>query len=227
MAIRIPFFGALKQSSPLSGLLEHYDQIAKGMNLIDESMECYITGGSDAVCKDFSALQSEVNAVEEHADTIKRYIRNHLPRSLFLPVEKHLFFSYTRMQDDILNSGQNSLQWLAIRPMAIPEDFQRQLVFYLAEVAKSVNTLKPALENTIAWLSGNALERSEVKAHFKAVRNQHREVTSMQRQLIRNVYRSELDFKTVYQLIHFVEDLHEMSHCCEGCAELLRVMIAR
>ncbi len=92
MAMRIPVFGLISLRSPMLGLLEHYEQIAKGMELIEGSMECYITSDGHA-CQEFSMLQSELNAVEEHADTIKRYIRNHLPSGIFFPVDKHLFFT--------------------------------------------------------------------------------------------------------------------------------------
>lgn len=228
MAIRIPFFGMLK-TSPLSGILEHYEQIANGMKLIEESIQCYVSSETEGnVCKEFSSLEREVSAIEEHADTIKRYIRNHLPSRLFLPIEKHLFFSYTRMQDDILNHGQNALKWLALRPIEIPEVFQKELVEFLGAVATSVNNLLPALKITIGWIEGNPHERSEIKEHFKAVRLQHKKVTTMQHSLIKNILcDEELDFRTAYQLIHFVEELHKMSHDSEGCADLLRVMIAR
>lgn len=227
MAIRIPFFGALTQSSPLSGLLEHYEQIAKGMTLIEEALECYISSGSDVTCKDFILLLEEVNAVEEHADTIKRYIRNHLPRGLFLPVEKHLFFTYTRAQDDILDAGQDCLQWLSIRPMEIPDELQKSMVFYISAVSQCIKLLKPALDNTLAWLGGGVVERTDLKVNFRNIRNQHKEVTALKHQLIRTIFCSELEFKTTYQLIHFIEDLHRMSHSSEGCADLLRVMIAK
>lgn len=228
MAIRIPFFGLISLHSPLVGILEHYEQIAKGMILIEESMECYISGGDgEGVCKEFNALMQEVNDVEEKADTIKRYIRNHLPRSIFLPVDKHVFFSYTRQQDEILNAGQSSLQWLAIREVMVPEIFQRDLIFFLAEVSKCVEMLRPAIEATLAWVDGNNIDRNSVKHRVRDVRVQHLKVTDMMHKLHSKLYRSDLDFKDIYQLIHFVEHLHRMSHSTEGCVDLLRVMIAK
>lgn len=225
--MRIPFFGLISLRSPLSGLLEHYEQIAKGMVLIEESMECYISGGEGAACKEFTALQSEVNAAEEHADTIKRYIRNHLPRAIFLPVDKHLFFNYTRAQDNILDAGQDSLRWLAMRDVVVPEVFQRDLIFYLGDVSTNIKLLRPALEDTLAWVSDESIERNEVKLRYRAIREQHKVVTTFKHDLTSKLYRSNLDFKDIYQLIHFVERLHSMSHNVEGCADMLRIMIAK
>lgn len=226
MAVRLPFFGMLSLRSPLHGFLEHYEQIAVGMALIEESMECYISN-EFGVCKEFTALQKEVNDAEEKADTIKRSIRNHLPRSIFLPVEKHIFFSYTRRQDDILDAGQASLQWLAMRDVVVPEDFQHELLIFIDEVSKSVKMLKPCIEGTIAWVSDEGMDREELKTLYRAVRAQHHAVTKAMHALNSRFYRSELDFKDIYQLIHFVEHLHKMSHGAEGCVDLLRIMIAR
>lgn len=228
MAVRLPFFGLISLRSPLEGILEHYGQITKGMALIEESMECYITRTDSAMtCKEFNALVAEVDAAEEKADTIKRYIRNHLPRSIFLPVEKHIFFSYTRQQDDILDAGQAALQWLAMRDVAIPELFQRDLIFFLCEVSKCVHMLRPAIEGTISWVGSQGADRSDVKRYYRDVRSQHKTVREMMHKLNSKLYCSDLDFKDIYQLLHFVENLYKMSHSAEGCADLLRVMIAK
>lgn len=228
MAIRLPFFGLISMRSPLTGILEHYEQIAKGMALIEETMECYILGDEGSTtCKEFNALVQEVNDVEAKADTIKRYIRNHLPRDIFLPVDKEVFFSYTRMQDEILNAGQDSLQWLALRDVVVPELVQRDLIFYLTDVAKCVELLKPAIEATLGWVDGEKVERETVKEKVRAVRVQHNIVTEMMHKLTAKIYRSDLDFKDIYQLIRFVERLHKMSHNTENCVDLLRVMIAK
>ena len=227
MAVRIPFFGLISLRSPLLGFLEHYEQIAKGMDLIEESMECYISGSEMSACKDFTALKQEVDIAEEKADTIKRYIRNHLPRNIFLPVDKHLVFSYTHQQDDILDWGQASLQWLAMRDVNVPENFQKDLIYFLAEVSKSVKLLRPAIEGTIDWVNDEGVDREELKDRYRAMRTQHGMVTDKMHQLNSKLFRSDLDFKDIYQLIHFVEHLHKMSHSAEGCVNLLRVMIAR
>ncbi|MDL2279973.1 DUF47 family protein, partial [Desulfovibrio sp. OttesenSCG-928-G11] len=204
MAIRIPFFGLISMRSPLLGFLEHYEQIDKAMDLIEDSMECYLSGSERSACKDFSSLKQEVDAAEEKADIIKRNIRNHLPRNIFLPVDKHLFFSYTHHQDDILDWGQASLQWLAMRDVDVPEIFQKDLIYFLAEVAKTVKLLRPAIEGTIDWVNDEGTAREDLKERYRAVREQHKLVTDRRHQINAELFRSTLDFKDIYQLIHFV-----------------------
>lgn len=227
--IRLPFFGMLTNRSPMMGLLEHYEQISIGMRLIGESMECFIGYGSaGSECKEFQSLIKEVNEVEDKADQIKRDIRNHAPRGLILPVDRVVFFNYTRQQDDILDAGQDSLYWLAMRPMNIPEVFQKKLIYYLDDVSSSIKLLRPALEGTIALVTGEVVDREEVKSYYRAVRANHKLVSKGQNDLIPMVFNSDdMGFKEIYQLIHFIKQLYSMSHSAEGCADMLRVMIAK
>ena len=227
--LRVPFFGILTKRSPLSGLLEHYELIAKGMLLIERSMGCFIHqgGGFSSSSCELIDLIEQVNAVEDHADKVKRNIRNHMPRGLFMPVDRVLFFTYTRQQDDILDAGQASLYWLSMRSLTIPEPFQRKLIEYIALVGKTITLLKPALEVTINLLSGEVMDREEIKNYYRSVRKNHKEVDMMQNELVPVIFNSSMDFKEIYQLTHFVEQLQRMSHSAEGCSDMLRAMIAK
>ncbi|GFM34711.1 DUF47 family protein [Desulfovibrio subterraneus] len=225
MTFKVPFFGLLSERSPMGGLLEHYAQIGKGMGLIRESLECYITGGQ---CREFNSLQEEVNEVEDKADKIKRNIRNHLPRGLFMAVDKTLFLNYTRSQDNILDAGQDALNWLAMRRVEVPEMFHKQFLDYMDAVDKTLELLGPALEATIGLVQGvGKLDREGVKNTFRAIRYHHKDVFRYKQQLISAIYNSDMEFKDIYQLLHFVECLNEMSHNAENCADMLRAMIAR
>jgi hypothetical protein len=224
MTLKIPFFGLLGKRSPMDGLVEHYDKIAECIAAIDESLECYVSGG---VCREFKELTKAVDEIENHADSIKRNIRNHLPQGLFMAVEKHLFLSYTKSQDNILDAAQDALHWLAMRKVAIPEDIQKDLIYLLDSVAKCTVLLGPALSSTIALLNGGSLDREGTKECYRKVRRERNEVRHRKNDLQTKIYEKDIDFKDIYQLLHFVDCLDNMGHNTENCAELLRSMIAR
>jgi len=221
---RLPFFGLLTHRSPMDGLLRHYQQIAKGMELIQGSLECYIEGGT---CRDFHDLRVEVDKVENKADEIKRNIRNHLPRGLFMAVDKTLFFNYTRSQDNILDAGQEALNWLGMRTVSIPPEYRKGVLGFQDQVIETVTRLEPALESTIDLLHGRSLGRQEVKEKIRDVRDAHHDAWRQRADLDSAIYNSEMEFKDIYQLLHFVDRLYSMSHNAEGCADILRAMMAR
>ncbi len=225
MRMRIPFFGLVAERSPMAGLLDHYGQIEAAMSLIQESLLCYIGGGR--ACKDFQSLKAEVDQLEEAADKIKRRIRNHLPRGLFMAVDKTLFLNYTRAQDNILDEAQDALDWLSMRTVSVPEEFRAQTLNLVDEAVKTVETLKPALESTVKLVHSDIYDRKATKETYQAVRDQHKKVRLAKAALSRAVYESDLEFKAIYQLLHVFDGMHSMSHNAENCADILRAMIAR
>ncbi len=225
MLKKLPFFGLVTPRSPMNGLVEHYDKIVEGVSMIREALECYISGSG--VCREFNELTREVDAIEEHADKIKRNIRNHLPRRLFMPVDKTLFLNYTRGQDNILDYAQEALHWLGMRRVEIPPGIQKAFIDLVEEVTYVVELLGPALKSTIGLVHGEHIDRLGCKEKYRHIRRERQKIIKMQRQLVSDIYNSDMDFKDIYQLIHFVGCLNDTVKNCETCSDTLRAMIAR
>ncbi|AGW13906.1 DUF47 domain-containing protein [Megalodesulfovibrio gigas] len=225
MFLRVPFFGLLSSHSPLRQLLDHYDKISDGVKLMEESLECYI--GGEGHCKAFEDLTREVDVLEDQADKIKRSIRNHLPRGLFLPVDRTVFFDYTRRQDNILDEGQKALNVLFVRPLAIPLEFHKEMLEFVGEVTETVKLLRPALESTVELLHGKHYDRAVTKNLIRTVRTSHKVVFKRYHSITSHIYNAEVGFKDFHQLLEFVEEMYSVSHNTEGCADLLRAMIAK
>ncbi|HMB30357.1 MAG TPA: DUF47 family protein [Desulfohalobiaceae bacterium] len=225
MMKRLPFFGLLSPRSPMKGLIEHYMKIDECLNIIKDALECYVKGSE--VCREFDELSNEIDDIEAHADKIKRNIRNHLPRRLFMAVDKTLFLNYTRGQDNILDAAQEALHWLGMRRMEVPAEFQKPIIDFMDQVSTTAKLLQPALENTVKIVHGEALDREVCKEKFRKIRDQRDRVSREKKVLISKIYNAELDFKDIYQLILFIECLSEMAKNCETCSDTLRAMIAR
>jgi len=222
---RIPFFGLLSPKSPLQGLIEHYDQISECLELIKEALECYVSGSG--VCREFEELKQEIDKIEGQADKIKRRIRNHLPKRIFMAVDKALFLNYTTQQDNVMDEAQEALRWLGMRRINVPPDYQRAFISLLEEVSEAAVQLGPALKMTVDLVHGEYLDRQACKDKFREVRYLREKVFKRKQQLISDIYNSEMNFKDIYQLIHFVDCLNTMAKSCEQCAGTLRAMIAR
>lgn len=225
--IKFPLFGLLSKRSPMDGLMEHYEQIAKGMRLVEDGIACFIATNNISECREYAAIVEEVRQVEDKADKIKRNIRNHMPRDLFMPVDKVLYFNYTRQQDSILDDGLDSLIWLSMYELHLSEAMKASLSNFVQDVANTIQMLKPALEATITLVSDDSLDREDVKNQYRAIRANHQKVNKVQNELKPQIFNSAMDFKEIYLLMRFMERMNEMSHNAEGCADLLRAMIAR
>ncbi len=222
--MKFNFFGLLTQKSPMERLLEHYEKIQQSVDIINDALECYILGGQ---CVEFKTMQHSIDDLESQADKIIRYIRNHLPRSLFMPVDKVLFLSYTTAQDNILDSAQEALNWLSMRTMIIPEVYQKELICLVDDVGNMVNLLGPALKDTVALVHYENLDREGTKEQYRKIRDKRHEISRFRDTLTGKIYSSDMEFKDIYQLIHFVERMYIMCYSTSKCVEILRSMIAR
>lgn len=68
------------------------------------------------------ALQEEIARIENEADEQKHALRMHLPRSLFLPVERRDLLEVLRAQDNIANRVKDVAGLMRGREMQIPAE---------------------------------------------------------------------------------------------------------
>ena len=217
------FFGPRRQDY-LPGLLDHYQPIARGMATLNEAL-----GRSLKLSQDlgFKVLVTEIDILEAEADKIKRRIRNHLPSAFLMVVDKTLFLNYTSTQDNILDSVQEAVTWLGLGHFAIPERLAEAMTASVGEAARTVEMLRPALTGAIELILRGKRERGEVKSQIHEIRVQHLRLVKAKREFIAAAYAADIPFSRVYQIIRFVEYVYRASHSAEGCADLLRAMMAR
>lgn len=67
-------------------------------------------------------------ALEGEADTIKHDLREHLPKSLFMPVERGDVLKILDLQDQIADTAQDIAGLLQVRNFEVPESFNEPLI---------------------------------------------------------------------------------------------------
>jgi uncharacterized protein len=217
-------FGLLIRKAPMGILLEHYEVIQQSADVMKKSLECYV-GGENSL--EFKSLRRRLNELETRADKIIRYLRNNLPRSIFMPVNKVLLLNYTSAQDNILDSAQDSLNWLSLRKVAVPDEFREDLTELVDEACGMVLLLGPALKKTVSLVHLEGLDWEGAREEFSRIRDKKNRIFKLKHELSMRIYNSELDFKDTYLLIQFIEKIFAMCSNCSKCAEIQRSMITR
>ncbi|WP_028575749.1 DUF47 domain-containing protein [Desulfonatronovibrio hydrogenovorans] len=222
--MKFSFFKSLIRRSPMEKLLDHYQAIQDSVGVINDALQCYIQNGQ---CVEFKSLQHQLNDLESGADAIIRDIRNNLPHSILLPVNKVLLLNYTTAQDNILDSAQEALNWLSLKVIPVPEQFIKDLTLLVDEVGEAVHQLGPALKDTVALLHLEDLDRENAREQFRRIRIKKDLVFKRKHTLNKEIFNSDLEFSETYLLHHFIERMYSMSQSCGKCAEILRSMITR
>jgi len=89
--------------SPIKPLQEHMYRVYMGIKNLTPLVEGMIAGDSEAIL----TAQVEIIKGEHDADEMKRELRTHLPKGLFMPVDRRDILDVLLRQDMIANQAKD------------------------------------------------------------------------------------------------------------------------
>jgi predicted phosphate transport protein (TIGR00153 family) len=138
-------FGA----SPVRPLQKHMAKVVECVSQLEPLFDAVIANDSEAV----SQIQERIVALEHDADDLKHDLRMHLPRSLFLPVERRDLLEVLAMQDNIANRAKDIAGIIRGRQMTFPSSigpcfraFVKRCIDACLQAQKTVNELDELVE---------------------------------------------------------------------------------
>lgn len=109
-------FSKLFGRSPFSSLQEHMKEVVSCVNLMADTFTALEAGDRELLQK----VADLVNERENRADEIKVELRKHLPKSLFLPVDRRDVLHILESQDNIADRAQDIPEMLLLRDFPFP-----------------------------------------------------------------------------------------------------------
>ena len=168
---------------------------------------------------------------EAKADEIKNELRLHLPKSLFMPVDRRDLLEILHLQDTIANRAQDIAGLLFERKMTIPPFMQEPLI---ALTARCIDTCEHSLSvieelDELLALGFRGREAEKVNDMLKELNDIEDETDELGIALARALFEHEDEMKPVsvmmwYQLIEWIGDLADYA---EKVGDRLRLLIAK
>ncbi|RLF30110.1 MAG: TIGR00153 family protein [Thermoplasmata archaeon] len=224
---RTPISYTYRRKSPFDQLLDHMGKVRECINILGDGLIRYYQGDY----KNFSEIAKKVSKIEHEADLIKRSIRNHLPSSLFMPVEKGKFLWALREQDAILDHAENLVRLLDQRHTKIPKELQKSFINHAKVVMKTVKAMEDAVESIRDLLETSFVkrEREQTKKLIHKVHDYEWKADNEKYKITEGIYRLEkkLNPMDVYHLLKIADWVDDIADHSENVADWLRAMIAR
>ena len=224
---RAPVSETYRRKSPFDQLLEHMGKVRECINLLGEGLIRYYKGDY----KGFSELTEKVSSLEHDADIIKGNLRNHLPKSLFMPVDKGKFLWALREQDAILDHAENLVQMLDMRHTKIPDELQKIFIEHAQLVVKTVTAMEKAVENIrdLVETSFVQREREQTKQFIHFVHDYEWQADQKKYDMTKGIYKLEkkLNPMDVYHLLKIADWVDDIADHAENVSDWLRSMIAK
>lgn len=213
--------------SPFKPLNEHAEKVKITVLKMDEAVKAYCDGDEKKV----DELYPVISSLEHDADDAKHTIREHLPSSLIMPVDRTDILSYLKQQDDVANSAEFVAQMLSMKMVKMPAPVKDAILKLDNAVVVTVDEHVDASNKVISLLDSafSSKNRKEIQDIINRVDTQKHSVDVLRLEAMKTIYahENELGATGVYHLIELVKELGWVADHAESSSDRLRIITAR
>jgi hypothetical protein len=222
--MRIPFF-KMFMTSPFEGLQEHAEKVKECAYAFQQAMECYFADK----CKTFEEFRQEITRIESQADVIKRRIRGHIPKETMMPISNFLVFRYLREQDGVLDSVEDTLDWISYRSTKkIPPALKKDFALLVDSVIDSIEMLSTMVAEAREYFNTYSEDqRVMVKDIIRKLRQQEHEADKFEDIIKKTVFNMETDAVTIFHLVRLAEIIGAIADHAQNAGDMMRAMLSR
>lgn len=220
-------FSKLFGQSPFTALQNHMRVVLECAREVQPLVEALAGGDQARVIE----LKDRIFEREAEADRIKHELRAHLPKSMFMPVDRRDLLEVLMLQDTIANVAQDIAGLLIERKMSIPEFLRAPLIELTARCIDTVEHAAKVIEvlDELLALGFRGREVERVDDMLKELNAIEDETDELGIALARALFDHEDELKPVsvmmwYQIIEWVGDLADYA---EKVGDHLRLLIAK
>jgi len=222
--MRFSFF-SLFFESPFVKLQNHANKVKECAWMFKRAVECYVQQD----CEEFDKLTEDVAMLESQADELKRNLRNHLPRGIFMPVDKFVLLDCLREQDHVLDDVEEALYWLSFKPMGgIPEELVGDFLDLIDAVIPAIEKMPDMSEQAIVYFrSGTEEQRNKLKSIVREIYQAEKEADHLEHELKKKAFALLDDPVEIYHIVRLVEIVGDICDHAQNASDRMRTMIAR
>jgi len=219
--------GKLFGRSPFGPIANHMERCVASAENVPKMVDALLDGRLD----DLAALQRETAEIESEADTVKNDLRSHLPRKLFLPVDRRDLLELLDLQDTIADRAEDVGDLLVARTWVIPDRLReplRVLAVSVTECAQRAGEVTGRLEQLEAAAFGGP-EVARVEELIDVVNQLEDAADDAEAELNRLVFEEEeaLGALGAIMWLRLTDTLGDVADYGKKSCNRLRLLIAR
>lgn len=178
-------------------------------------------------CTVIEKLVEELSKLEHESDLTKNDIRNHLPKSIFLPMDRAQFLEILSIQDKVADQAEDIGHLLILSPLneALYEDLCA-LYKKNSEAFWKTSTIIKML-NALLESSFGGMEAEKVKIFTEKISYIEYEADKMKHHMMKKFFLSgeRASASLVYLYTRLIEEINQISHISEKLANRIRMML--
>ena len=219
--------GSLFGRSPIGPIQEHMQVAFEAAEHLPELVQA----SADEDWNRAKEIYKAIIESEKNADKMKRDVRRHLPKSLFLPVPRSDLLVLVGIQDQVANTAQDFASILMGRDMRFPEklapavqELTQTSVACCGQALAAIQELDELLE---VGFSGREVKR--VEAMLNELDKLERRTDKQQFNLRRKLFKLEDELHPVDVMFFFRATalLGSLADCAEKVGDHLQILLAK
>jgi predicted phosphate transport protein (TIGR00153 family) len=211
--------------SPFAPLHSHIEIVARCVHMLPALCDAIEK-------KDYSLIESlaaEISELEHQADMIKNDIRNHLPKSLFLPIDRGNLLDILSIQDSIADKVEDVAVVATLKEMELLPIFKEEFKLFLFKNIETFDKAKLVLDelHELVESSFGGIEAEKVRSMVNEVAYKEHEVDLIQRKLLKALFSAEkqLNYISFDQWERLIGNMASISNLSEKLAYRVRMTL--
>jgi predicted phosphate transport protein (TIGR00153 family) len=211
--------------SPFAPLQSHMEKVSSCVHLLADLFESMERLDYEEVEK----IALHIGELEHQADITKIDIRNHLPKSLFLPIDRSNLLDILQTQDKIADKAEDVAVLVTLKQLKLLPSFAAEFKEFLKKNISAfdsalliIKELHELLESSFA-----GIEAEKVCAMVEEVAYKEHEVDLIQRLLLKKMF--QVDHEMSYTTFHLWQKICEavaaISNLSENLAYRIRMTL--
>lgn len=211
--------------SPFAPLQTHMQKVSLCMKKLSAIFESLHKKDGEKIEK----LVAELSELEHEADLTKNDIRNHLPKSLFLPIDRAHFLEILSIQDSIADEAEAISILFTLGALQEFDHFHDDLLALFKKNEEAFLSAKQIIEEIDRLLESSfgGIEAEKVKAMVEQTAFMEHEGDKMKRKFLKKLFAKgdTLSAPAFYLWTRLAEDIGAISHISERLANRIRMIL--
>ena len=211
--------------SPFAPLQTHMKRVANCVEKLTDIFDILPKKELERIEK----LSKELSGLEHEADLTKNDIRNHFPKSLFLPIDRSHFLDILSIQDQIADKAEDIGILLSFKALERQEEFKDDLKELYQKSTETFWQSKKIIEELDELLESSfgGIGAEKVKNMVEHTAYLEHEVSQTQRKILRKLLSEEIALSTTdfYLWEHLIKELGAIAELSEGLANRIRMIL--
>jgi len=213
--------------SPFRSLQEHMRIVIECVDYLPPLFHALAEGDLEKAAE----YNKKVADAESEADTVKHELRDHLPKGLFMPVDRRDLLQILNMQDSIADVAEDIAGVLVQRKMIFPEPMKEKLLIFMEKCTGVVHSCSLVIEelDELLEIGFRGLEASRVEEMLDALNLEEDATDQLLDELSEILFGLEDEMKPVtvmfwYKLLEWIGDVADFA---EKVGNRLRLLLAK